>query len=85
MLQNMHDFVMKIYDMTEGLEQGKDGFTDKIEALVNGISWFCDDFADGDGMDPKRLRAIRALVKGFDSLKPLFKKCKQVEAFNIMA
>ena len=83
MQQHMHDFVMSMLDIT----QGDDLFVDQIQGLISGLSWFADDFADGDGglidLEPAKEKAIRALVKGLDSLSPLLKKCKQVTAFGI--
>ena len=85
MQQNMHDFVMSMLDIT----QGNDQFIDQIEGLISGLSWFAYDFADGNEglapLKPTKEKAIRAFVKGLDSLSPLLKKCKQVEAFNLMA
>lgn len=83
MQQHMHDFLIKMLDMT----QGDDKFVDQIQGMISGLSWFADDFADGEeGLEPldsAKEKAIRTLVKGLDSLSPLLKKCKQVNAFNI--
>ena len=83
MQQHMHDFIMSMLDIT----QGSGLFVDQVQGLISGLSWFADDFADGaeglDPLEPSKEKAIRAFVKGLDSLSPLLKKCKQVSAFGI--